>query len=86
MKQIKFDSLVYGLLKEEPLVAPAPTRPTTRPSAPPRPSRPIQPAPNPDPFKRHKPGQMPRIKPKAGQNLKQAVQNIISKYTKILGN
>ena len=86
MKQIKFDSFVSGLLKEEPQIAPAPSRPVTKPSAPPKPSRPSQPAHNPDPFRRHQPGQMPKVNPKAGQDLKQTVQGIISKYTKFLGN
>jgi hypothetical protein len=83
MKQIKFDSFVGKLLKEEPQVAPAPVKPTTKPSAPPKPNRPV--TPNPDPFRRHKPGQMPKIAPKAGSDLKQAVQNIIGKYSKFIG-
>lgn len=81
MKQIKFDSFVTTFLKEEPQTMPA-TRPTVKPSAPP--SKPRPSTPNPDPFRRHKPGQMPKQRPMASSNLKDRIQGIVSKYMTIL--
>ena len=83
MKQIKFDSFVTTFLKEEPQTMPT-TRPFVKPSAPPAPSKPRPSTPNPDPFRRHKPGQMPKQRPMASGNLKDRIQGIVNKYMTIL--
>ena len=84
-----FDSLVGGLLREAPM---APAKPATRPAPAPTktPSPRPSPAPhNPDPFRRHKPGQMPEIAPKGAKkgsaiDLKQEIKGIIGKYSKFI--
>ena len=85
----KFDDFVYNFLNEE-FNSPTPTvKPITRPDIRPntKPSTPT-PAPkqDPSPFRRHKPGQMPSQRPLASQNLKNKIQNIIGKYSRIIGN
>jgi len=83
----KFDSFVGKYLSESPITAPPP-RPSTKPST--KPSTPKPSTPNPDPFRRHEPGQMPAIKPKAqgksaaAAELKQQIKGIISKHAKFL--
>jgi len=90
MNKQSFDSIVSQFLKEEPLVAPAPTtlpRPTTVPNPTRRPAPSV---PNPSPFRRQKPGSMPNVKPKAiadtnaKEEFKQEIADVISKYTRFV--
>ena len=90
--KIDFDTLVHGLLKEQPITAPMPVKtpnPTRRST--PNPTKRQEPAPNPSPFRRHHPGQMPDIRPKAettdrgaSAELSQDLLNIIQKHAKFI--
>ena len=80
MKQIKFDNLIENFLSPSTLPA---TKPKTAPA--PTPSKPKPSTPNPDPFRRHKPGQMPKQRPMASSNLKSRIQSIVKKYMTIAG-
>ncbi len=82
----KFDDIVSRYLRESPQPVEAPPKPQA-PPAPTTTPTPNEPKPgNPDPFRRHEPGQMPDVRPKSksAAAFKQNLISIIKKHTRFL--
>lgn len=85
--KFKYENMINKILNEAPAAPVAPTKPATTPTKTPSPSKPA--TPNPSPFRRHKPGSMPEIRPKAAGNeeemdVSNELMNIIKKHAKFI--